>query len=188
MSIKYSIVNMVASSSLNQDLDLKEISEALKGMSGVEVRYEPEKFPGLIMKWWNKSVLLFRNGKLVIAGAKSKKELEETISFIMRVLTPILKTVPEKIRVEIQNMVVTGDLGGNIDLELLAEKRGAVYDPEQFPGLRLNLYSVSGGKSPCTSLIFSNGRFVLVGCRKEEDVEKSVKVLEDVISEPGIQW
>lgn len=188
MSVEYKIVNIVSSSSLNVNLDLKAIKEMLKDVGDIEVKYDPERFPGLILKKNNMSVLLFRNGKMVVAGAKSIEEVKEALKYVLRLLTPFLGEVPEKVRVEIQNMVVSGNLGSNIDLEILAEKKGAVYDPEQFPGVRLSLYSVSGGKSPCTALIFSNGRFVLVGCRKEEDIKDSVKVLEEITKDPSIKW
>ncbi len=64
---KIKIENVVASTSLGEELDLQAIALALGG-----AEYEPEQFPGLIyrLKEPKTATLLFRSGKVVCTGAK----------------------------------------------------------------------------------------------------------------------
>ncbi|MCI4373827.1 MAG: TATA-box-binding protein, partial [Thermoplasmata archaeon] len=73
---KIRIENVVASTSLGDELDLQSIA---LGLDGAE--YEPEQFPGLIyrLKVPKTAILLFRSGKVVCTGAKSMKEVEDSI-------------------------------------------------------------------------------------------------------------
>ena len=59
---KIKIENVVASTSLGEELDLQSIALALDG-----AEYEPEQFPGLIyrLKDPKTATLLFRSGKVV---------------------------------------------------------------------------------------------------------------------------
>ncbi len=74
--IEYRIENIVASASLNVELDLYAIAREVPN-----VEYEPEQFPGAILKLKEPRItlLLFKNGKLICAGAKSEKQVEEAI-------------------------------------------------------------------------------------------------------------
>ncbi|MEM4366756.1 MAG: hypothetical protein QW035_01340 [Candidatus Anstonellales archaeon] len=73
---KIVITNMVASADINLKVDLYRIAYELK-----EVEYEPEQFPGAIVKFRDPkaSLLLFKNGRVICAGAKTRKEIEETL-------------------------------------------------------------------------------------------------------------
>ncbi|MGV8176348.1 MAG: TATA-box-binding protein [Candidatus Bilamarchaeaceae archaeon] len=70
------ITNIVASANLNMDLDLYKIAYSLK-----DVEYEPEQFPGAILKFKDPkaSLLLFKNGKVICAGAKVEKDLKAVL-------------------------------------------------------------------------------------------------------------
>ena len=74
--VKIRIENVVASTSLGDELDLQSIA---LGLDGAE--YEPEQFPGLIyrLKEPKTAILLFRSGKVVCTGAKSMTEVENSI-------------------------------------------------------------------------------------------------------------
>src|SRR3989441_13289893 len=78
---KYRIENVVASTSLGHELDLKAISLALGGSE-----YEPEQFPGLIyrIKEPKTAILLFRSGKVVCTGAKSLENVKAAIAMIAK--------------------------------------------------------------------------------------------------------
>jgi transcription initiation factor TFIID TATA-box-binding protein len=41
--------------------------------------YEPEQFPALVYKDWNVSFLLFSSGKVILAGAKTFEQAEESL-------------------------------------------------------------------------------------------------------------
>jgi len=69
---KIKIQNIVATLNFNSLLDLNKIVHKLNGAT-----YEPDQFPGIILKnVKNTSFLIFSSGKIVLAGAKSMRELK----------------------------------------------------------------------------------------------------------------
>jgi transcription initiation factor TFIID TATA-box-binding protein len=72
----FKIQNIVASAEVPHTLKLIELSRAY----GPYVSYEPDLFPGLVFRTTAPKLvfLLFRSGKIVITGAKCRKEIEET--------------------------------------------------------------------------------------------------------------
>jgi TATA-box binding protein (TBP) (component of TFIID and TFIIIB) len=71
VALKPKIQNIVATITLPRPLKIAQIYDKLAGAI-----YEPEQFPGIILKSINSvSYLIFASGKIVISGAKSKKEL-----------------------------------------------------------------------------------------------------------------
>jgi len=72
----FRIQNIVASSEIPYPLKLVEISKNY----GPYVSYEPDLFPGLVFRTSAPKLvfLIFRSGKVVITGAKNKKEITET--------------------------------------------------------------------------------------------------------------
>src|SRR5207237_10470050 len=78
---KIKIENVVASTSLGEELDLQAIALALGG-----AEYEPEQFPGLIyrLKEPKTATLLFRSGKVVCTGAKSLEIVKQAIEIVAK--------------------------------------------------------------------------------------------------------
>ena len=76
---KIKIENVVASTSLGEELDLQAIALALGG-----AEYEPEQFPGLIyrLKEPKTATLLFRSGKVVCTGARKPSDVERAVERI----------------------------------------------------------------------------------------------------------
>lgn len=74
----FKIQNIVASAEVPHTLKLLELSRTY----GPYVSYEPDLFPGLIFRTTVPKLvfLLFRSGKIVITGAKSRDEIEKTFS------------------------------------------------------------------------------------------------------------
>lgn len=74
--IAFKIENIVASANLKVELDLYAIAREVDN-----VEYEPEQFPGAILKLKDPktSLLLFKNGKLICTGAKSADEVDRAI-------------------------------------------------------------------------------------------------------------
>tara|TARA_Y100000310_G_C20447126_1_gene698955 strand:+ start:127 stop:732 length:606 start_codon:yes stop_codon:yes gene_type:complete len=71
---EYKVVNLVATANLNTTLDLFNTALSLDN-----VEYEPEQFPGAIMRLSDPklTLLLFKNGKLICAGAKTEDDLKK---------------------------------------------------------------------------------------------------------------
>ena len=61
------IVNVVASASIDQKLDLNKIADKFP-----DVEYNPEQFPGAVFRLRNPktATLLFSTGKMVCTGSK----------------------------------------------------------------------------------------------------------------------
>jgi len=168
------IQNIVASTSLAHDIPLIKLAETLPN-----TEYNPEQFPGLVMRIKDPktSALIFSSGKVVCTGAKSIPRLRESIKQIIKNIAKIGIKIKIKPRISVQNMVASGDIGMDLNLNKLTMKLdNTEYEPEQFPGL---VYKLAGTRA--TFLLFSNGKIVCTGTRSEvrlkEAVDKLVKVL-----------
>ena len=77
------IENVVASTSLGEQLDLQAIALALDG-----AEYEPEQFPGLIYRLDSPKDdgLLFGSGKLGCTGARKPSDVGDAVQKIMEEL------------------------------------------------------------------------------------------------------
>ena len=86
----FKIQNIVASFNTNCAIDL----ESLANTCGVFASYEPEIFPGLVLRTSIEGrplcVLVFRSGKCVITGAKTQGDIERMHGFLV---TGILREV-----------------------------------------------------------------------------------------------
>lgn len=82
---KIEITNIVAAAELGLTLDLYKIAYKLDN-----VEYEPEQFPGAILKFKNPkvSLLLFKNGKVICAGAKTEEDIEKVLKMAKTLLKP----------------------------------------------------------------------------------------------------
>jgi len=83
---KIEIQNIVASAKLNAKLNLDTIAFKLESSE-----YEPEQFPGLVYRIDKPKVafLLFGSGKIVCTGARSAKQIEEAINYLVKKLEKI---------------------------------------------------------------------------------------------------
>ncbi len=175
------IENVVASTSIGEELDLTAIALAIDGTV-----YEPEQFPGLVyrLKDPKTATLLFRSGKVVCTGAKNLKDVKRAIK---KVATEVEKTgmiVNKEPDIKVQNIVATSDLGIEINLSAIAITLGlekVEYEPEQFPGM---VYRLDDPK--VVVLLFGSGKLVCTGARKPEDAERAVLRIMDKLTEADL--
>ncbi|MDM7274954.1 MAG: TATA-box-binding protein [Thermoprotei archaeon] len=170
------IENIVATVILEHPLDLSLIESRLP-----DVDYNPDQFPGLVYRLDQPKVtaLIFKSGKMVVTGAKSVNQLVFAVKKILK--TIINKGIPihGKPQIQIQNIVASANLGAIIDLEKAAlALPSSMYEPEQFPGL---IYRMS--KPVVVFLIFSSGKMVITGAKREEEVERAVNVIYETLKE-----
>ncbi len=168
------IQNIVATASLDHDIPLIKLAEALPN-----TEYNPEQFPGLVMriKEPKTSALIFSSGKIVCTGAKTMKKVKLAVGAIIKNLAKIKIRIKKKPQIKVQNMVASGSINMDLNLNKLAvDLENTEYEPEQFPGL---VYKLPGTRA--TFLLFSNGKIVCTGTRSEvklrEAVDKLVKNL-----------
>jgi transcription initiation factor TFIID TATA-box-binding protein len=174
-----SIQNIVASVSLNQRIDLQKIVEKFP-----HTEYNPSVFPGLVfrLKKPKTATLIFGTGKMVCTGAKSEKESRRAVEKVIKELRSQGIQITEKPVVNIQNIVASVALGGEIDLESLVYKLSRVmYEPEQFPGA---VYRMDDPQ--VVFLVFSAGKLVCVGAKKEEQVYEAVDKIQKLLEEKGL--
>jgi transcription initiation factor TFIID TATA-box-binding protein len=175
--MEYKIVNLVASSSLGASLDLYNLATAIP-----EVEYEPEQFPGAILKLDEPkvSLLLFKNGNIIISGASCEKDIKAAIKKASKVINEVQSSVPIKDRVtyKIVNLVATSNLNKQIDLFNAAVTLDNIeYEPEQFPGAIVRIFNPK-----LTMLLFKNGKLICAGAKSEEDIVKGLNKLKKVLA------
>ena len=165
------IENVVATAALKHGIDLSAVVKAFP-----LVNYRPERFPGLVFKLKRPrtTILIFGTGKFVCTGARSERDAVRALRKVVRTLNGGGIIINGKLEIEITNVVATASLGGTVDLLQLYESetgmRGRItYEPEQFPGL---IYRMNDPK--VVILLFSSGKLVCTGARKEEDVHRAV--------------
>jgi transcription initiation factor TFIID TATA-box-binding protein len=168
------IENVVASATLNQNISLTAIVRTFP-----HVEYRPEQFPGLVyrLKKPKTATLVFSSGKMVCTGAKTERQAKQAINKVVDDLKSNGITITGKPEIQIQNIVASGGLGGYIDLEKCAVSlEKMMYEPEQFPGL---IYRMDEPKT--VMLLFSSGKLVCTGTKKEEDVGIAIKKLRETL-------
>lgn len=168
------IVNIVVSTSLGHDIPLEKMAATLPN-----TEYNPEQFPGLVIriKEPKTSALIFSSGNVVCTGAKNLGEVERSLQKIIENLKKINITITIKPEINIQNIVASGNIGIDLNLNTLAMKLdNTEYEPEQFPGLVFKLK-----KAKATFLLFSNGKVVCTGTKSEEEVHKALDMLVETL-------
>jgi transcription initiation factor TFIID TATA-box-binding protein len=128
------------------------------------------------------TTLIFGSGKMVCTGAKSESQARKAVTRVVEELKTNGIVILRKPEMQIQNIVASAGLGGRIDLEksTYALKR-TMYEPEQFPGL---IYRMDDPKS--VILIFSTGKLVCTGTKKEGDVHTAVARLQESLEEKAL--
>ena len=166
------VVNIVVSTSLQHDIPLEKMAAMLSN-----TEYNPEQFPGLVIriKEPKTSALIFSSGKVVCTGARSMDKVRESIKKIIKSLEKIGIKITIEPKVKIQNIVASGTIGMDLNLNVLAMKlKNTEYEPEQFPGL---VYKLLDGESKATFLLFSNGKVVCTGTKSEKEVHVALEKL-----------
>ena len=89
----FKIENIVASAALGVELDLYGIASEVP-----DVEYEPEQFPGAILKFLvpKTSLLLFKNGKIICTGGRSEADVSAALNQAAKLLAPYSSPLPPK--------------------------------------------------------------------------------------------
>ena len=174
-----SIVNVVASASVDQKIDLNDITKKFP-----ETEYNPEQFPGLVFRIKNPktATLIFRTGKMVCTGATSEELAIKAVNIVVQRLRKGKIKIKKDAVITVQNIVSSINLGGKIHLEKAARTLPrSMYEPEQFPGI---IHRMIDPKT--VILIFASGKLVCTGAKKESDVYRSVHNLHSLLEEKDL--
>jgi len=204
---RLTVVNVVASTRVAEELDLPDIAVQL------HCEYEPEQFPGVVyrVKEPKLAILMFRSGRAVCTGGKNEENIHEGIKRMIGDLRGAgIKTWDTSdVEIEVQNMVATYALHypedyegkARMDDHTLKIKEGAPlkglprklnlnnltfhlpfdkveYEPEQFPGL---IYRLDYPKVVC--LIFGSGKMVITGARHKDEILDAVQIIQDELAD-----
>jgi len=105
---RLTVVNVVASTRVAEELDLPDIAIQLN------CEYEPEQFPGVVYRVVDPklAILMFRSGRAVCTGGKNQNNIEVGIERMTRDLRAAgIETWDTKdVEIEVQNMVATYSL------------------------------------------------------------------------------
>ena len=202
---RLTVVNVVASTRVAEELDLPDIAIQLN------CEYEPEQFPGVVyrVKDPKLAILMFRSGRAVCTGGKNKDNIHTGIERMIQDLRGAgIETWDKKdVEIEVQNMVATyalhypEEFKGLQRIDSLNCPRGTVlsllprklnlneltfhlpfdkveYEPEQFPGL---IYRLDFPKVVC--LIFGSGKMVITGARHKSEILEAVEIIKDELAD-----
>jgi transcription initiation factor TFIID TATA-box-binding protein len=161
------VQNIVATTSLGKPVSLTQLA---KTQSNTE--YNPEQFPGLVLriKEPKSAVLVFSSGNLVCTGTKSVAQVKEVIEQVIKQIAKIGVRITDKPKITVQNIVASGSIKLNLNLNYLALQLGNTeYEPEQFPGLVYKLTDPTA-----TFLLFSNGKLVCTGTKNKQQLEEAM--------------
>ncbi len=160
-----SIENVVASASVDQAIDLADVTKKFP-----DTEWHPDQFPGLVFRLTSPktATLIFRSGKMVCTGGKSEAMSIKAVRTVVQKLRKGKIKIKKDAVITVQNIVASGSLGGKIHLE-------------QFPGL---IHRMVDPKT--VLLLFASGKLVCTGAKKESDVYKSVHNIHALLEEKDL--
>jgi len=183
MTEKLTINNIVGGGTVGKEIDLYSVSTAQ--FEDFDVQYEPESFAAIIFRPNNfePTIMLFRSGKLSIAGGKSVQETRETFQVFCDELE-LITNLEINPRLEIRFFVTTGDLGRPINLSAAALSLGldkTEYEPEQFPGLFYRPRNTGW-----FAILFASGSVVIDGDPNMNKLREAYKRIDNILQDHGI--
>ena len=173
--------NVVASTGIEQELDLQTVAMDLRGAD-----YDPETSPGVVYRTEDPHVttLLFRSGKLVSTGASSVGDVNTALERVFDDLRELGIAIADEPEITVQNMVASADLGQQLNLNAITIGLGlenVEYEPEQFPGLVYRL-----DDPPVVVLLFGSGKAIVTGGTTREVIGRAVEAVEVQLVDLGL--
>ena len=113
-SMEPKINNVVATATLNCQLDLEHLCTCLRNAI-----YNPFKFPALnlsIKEPSHMNVKIFRNGKIIVTGAKKEEDTHEAVQMLVKAIRKVGYKDVKATDFRIQTLMATYDVGFRIDL------------------------------------------------------------------------
>jgi len=175
------IENIVASAKVSDNFDVKLLAENMPGSS-----YNPDDFDGLTIKFTEPkvAVLILSDGKIVCTGAKTQKNVNESIKKTVEKIKKAGYKTKKNYKVELENIVASADLKRGLDLEHASKslpQKNVTYYPKEFPGL---IYKANDYNA--VILLFNSGRVVSTGAKTIDDASKSIEMIEEKLTSIGV--
>ncbi len=171
-----SIRNVVASCTADAKIPLSRLAMELEG-----TEYEPEQFPGLVVRLTDPkaAALLFNSGKIVCTGTKSPEDAKLAVDKLISTIRDLGVSIGGIKDITIQNIVASTTIGSKLNLNKIAvELEGTEYEPEQFPGL---IYRLDDPQ--VVFLLFTSGKVICAGGKSRKELDRSIaKLKENLVS------
>lgn len=177
-AIVYQVTSVLARCKLSASLPLAAIEERLG--RGTEVH---GSFLGYRLKSAKTYIAVRRNGFIEARGAPSVDAAVRGLEEARHELATLLAIDPLPFQVELLNIVATFDVGHSVSLAAIfhaLDASSASYEPEQFPGMIMDLPHDRG-----KALLFSSGKVVLTGFRSEENLRLAEVQVRGIIENLG---
>lgn len=172
---KWKIVNVVATASLNQKVNLIELGKL------DEISYDPNVYGGRVAYFRSPNikgtVSIFSSGRMISVGTKSRKEAIEALEHVKMFLIKKKFVSPIILKPKIRNVVVIVNFEEKIDLEELVEKCKMIYEPEQFPG---GIIKISEPYK-ATILLFASGKAVVTGLKALNQIDSIIREIKCIM-------
>ncbi|MBI2185222.1 MAG: hypothetical protein HYU39_09735 [Thaumarchaeota archaeon] len=172
-----SINNILAVANVHQTVDLTVLVRIIPN-----AKYFSKKFRALLVRQPESkvNVFVFQSGSIVCTGANSVEEANNSIRRLTRMLVKCGIRPQGEIETEVRNIVASACFGKTVHIERTArELPRSIYEPEQFPGL---IHRMDSPKLAIT--LFSSGKIVLTGAKREADIYRAVNRLAEILAKP----
>jgi len=178
LEVDYKIINVVAMGVLT----LVEASIDLAKIEAVIPVKHPNYFPCVMFKVDGVSILVFKNGKIILTAIKDPSLIPDLKVAIQEILAAAgIKYT--KFTIEIQNLVAMTNLHHRINLEMTClTLENCLYEPEQFPAAIVKKYNGQRG----VFLIFGNSKIIYLGCNSLTHLDTTINALVKELYETGL--
>lgn len=162
------IVNMIVVSDLKININLEKLSN---------VRYDSKKFSGAIFKTPLSTVLIFKNGKIVMTGVKQIPDIDNIITIVRDHVKDINKKAnpPYKIK----NVVAVSSLPAiklsSVYKIFRKHFKTIFYEPEIFPAIHIK------EKNSCLAL-YASGKLISTGIIEKSEIIKKHQYIQALIN------
>jgi len=158
----FRVVNVVVSARLPGRVDLARLLTLMP-----ELQYRPRLFPGAVLKIEEDgarvAILIFESGRMICAGGRSPEMAYKAVRSLASRLVELGIIPPGEPEMRTENVVAEFSLGAPVNVERAATRmEGAIYEPEQFPGMMVRLDTKA-------ALVFSSGKAILAGAKSVEE-------------------
>jgi transcription initiation factor TFIID TATA-box-binding protein len=172
--IKKEIVNVIATASVNQQLDFEELGKL------EEIFHDSDVYGGRVAYFKTSDmegrVSLFHSGKMISAGTRSEKKASEELASTMQFLVEKGFVRMVTLSPQVRNIVVKVDFETSINIEELATRTSCIYEPEQFAAVILR-----ADEPKACILIFSSGKTIITGLKSSQQIDLTVQKLKGII-------
>ena len=168
------VVNVVASGSIAERIDLEMVTSTIEGCT-----FNSKRFPGAVFHMQDPKfvVLLFSSGKVVLTGFQSIEDVPIGLHNLLdKMKTTGLSCIDEP-QVQISNLVCSYNLGNTCNLNRVVmtfHYENVEYEPEVFPGL---VFRIPDPK--IVILLFSSGNIIITGGKNLEGVKRGLSVFKE---------